>query len=145
MILRKMILWEVYVYIGKYVFSSCNERGTKKKFWVPMRNRTLDLRIPRSDALTTEPQRLHGERGLLRSSCDTRPVYFLDQQCTCLYNLYIYPFSKMFIFLNFTVYTYIQSRFYRSPEVILGKLNIYIYFFFARMSLVLSHWIQIIF
>ena len=25
--------------------------GTKKKFWVPMRNRTSDLRIPRSDAL----------------------------------------------------------------------------------------------
>ena len=32
-------------------FSSCHERGTKKKFWVPMRNRTSDLRIPRSDAL----------------------------------------------------------------------------------------------
>ena len=27
------------------VFSSCHERGTKKKFWVPMRNRTSDLRI----------------------------------------------------------------------------------------------------
>ena len=32
-------------------FSSCHERGTKKKFWVPMRKRTSDLRIPRSDAL----------------------------------------------------------------------------------------------
>ena len=33
------------------VFSSCHERGTKNKFWVPMRNRTWNLRIPRSDAL----------------------------------------------------------------------------------------------
>ena len=33
------------------VFSSCHEHGTKKKFWVPIRNRTLDLRIPRPDAL----------------------------------------------------------------------------------------------
>ena len=29
----------------------CETCGTKKKNWVPMRNRTLDLRIPRSDAL----------------------------------------------------------------------------------------------
>ena len=37
-------------------FSSCHERGTKKKLLrvrvrVSMRNRTSDLRIPRSDAL----------------------------------------------------------------------------------------------
>ena len=41
-----------------------------------MRNRTSDLRILHSDALTTEPQRLHGERGLLRSSYD--PFVFVD-------------------------------------------------------------------
>ena len=35
----------------KMVIWSCHERGTKKTFWVPMRNRTLDQRIPRSDAL----------------------------------------------------------------------------------------------
>ena len=29
-------------------FSFFRERGTKKKFWVPMRNRTSDLRITRS-------------------------------------------------------------------------------------------------
>ena len=29
-----------------------------------MRNRTSDLRIPRSDALTTDLQRLHSERGV---------------------------------------------------------------------------------
>ena len=32
-------------------FSSCHERETKEKFWVPMRNWTSDLRIPHSDAL----------------------------------------------------------------------------------------------
>ena len=35
----------------KMVIWSCHERGTKKTFWVPMRNRTFDQRIPRSDAL----------------------------------------------------------------------------------------------
>ena len=33
-------------------FSSCHECGTKKKFWVPTRNWTSDLRIPRSDSLS---------------------------------------------------------------------------------------------
>ena len=37
----------------------------QKKFWVPRRNRTSDLRIPRSDAI---PQRLYSKQGLLRSS-----------------------------------------------------------------------------
>ena len=37
--------------IEKKVFSSCHERGTKEKFWVSLRNRTSDLRIPRFDAL----------------------------------------------------------------------------------------------
>ena len=31
-------------------FSSRHKRRTKKNFWVPMRNRTSDLLIPRSDA-----------------------------------------------------------------------------------------------
>ena len=35
----------------KMVIWSCHERGTKKTFWVPMRSRTFDQRIPRSDAL----------------------------------------------------------------------------------------------
>ena len=65
--------------LEKDVFSSCHERGTKKKFWVPMRDRASDLQIPHSDALTTKTQRLHGERGW--SSYDTRPVYCSDQQC----------------------------------------------------------------
>ena len=36
-------------FLEKNVFSSCRERGTKKKFWVPMRNRTSDLRIPKKN------------------------------------------------------------------------------------------------
>ena len=35
----------------KMVIWSCHERGTKKTFWVPTRNRTSNQRIPRSDAL----------------------------------------------------------------------------------------------
>ena len=34
------------------MFLSCHEHGTEKKFWVPMRNRTSDLWIPLSDALS---------------------------------------------------------------------------------------------
>ena len=44
-----------------------------------MRNRTSDLRIPRSDALPLS-HRLHGEQGLLQSSYDMRPAYCWDQQ-----------------------------------------------------------------
>ena len=40
----------------------------QKFVWVPMRNRTSDLWIPRSDAL---PQRLYSERDPLRNSCMT--------------------------------------------------------------------------
>ena len=36
---------------GERCFSSCQEYGAKKKFWVPMRNQTSDLRIPQSNAL----------------------------------------------------------------------------------------------
>ena len=40
-----------YEKLRERCFSSCYVRGTKKKFRVPMRNRTSHLRIPRSDAL----------------------------------------------------------------------------------------------
>ena len=59
----------------RYFFPPCHERGTKKKFWVSMRNRTSHLRIPRFDALITEPQGLHSERGLLRSSHISLPLF----------------------------------------------------------------------
>ena len=48
------MFWFVFVIsllLSERYFSSCHERGTKKKFLDPMRNRTSDLRIPRSDAL----------------------------------------------------------------------------------------------
>ena len=60
-----------YFIFRETCISSCHERGTKKKFWVPMRNRTSYLRIPCSDALPLS----HGERGPLRSSYNTRPAY----------------------------------------------------------------------
>ena len=41
---------KVLVYEERF-FSSPHERGTKKKFWVPMRNGTSDLRILPSDSL----------------------------------------------------------------------------------------------
>ena len=53
----------------KDVFRLVKSMGQRKKFWVPMRNRTWDT------PLDTEPQRLYGERGLLRSSYDTLPAY----------------------------------------------------------------------
>ena len=34
------------------MFASYHERGLKKRFWVPVRNRTSDLRIPRFGALS---------------------------------------------------------------------------------------------
>ena len=57
-------------------FSFCHERGTKKKNVRPHEESHLR---PSDSALrcsTTEPQRLYGERGLLRSSYD--PFVFVD-------------------------------------------------------------------
>ena len=36
----------------KYVFRLVTSVGQEKKFWVPIRNRTSDLQIPRFDALS---------------------------------------------------------------------------------------------
>ena len=63
----------------KDVFRLVTSVGQRKKFVVPMSNRSSDLRIPRSD--TTEPQGLHGERSQFRISYDKRPAYCLDQYC----------------------------------------------------------------
>ena len=60
-------VWERYNDLMRDVLSSCHERGTKKKFWVPVRNWTSDLRISELQCITSKPQRLHGERGLVRS------------------------------------------------------------------------------
>ena len=51
--MREMVSFELGKDIEKDVFSSCRERGTKekkKKFWVPIRSQTSDLRIRRSGA-----------------------------------------------------------------------------------------------
>ena len=43
----------IEVEASKMFFRSCHERGTKKKFWVLMRNQTSDLQIPRSNVLSS--------------------------------------------------------------------------------------------
>ena len=46
-----MASFELGKEIEKDIFASCHERGTKEKFWVPMRNRISDFQIPRFVAL----------------------------------------------------------------------------------------------
>ena len=80
-----MISFELGKEINKDVFSSYHERGTKQKILSPPEESSLR---PSDSALrcsTTEPQRLHGERGLLRSSYDTRPAYCQNQQYRSMY------------------------------------------------------------
>ena len=55
------------------MFSSSHELGTKKKFWVPTRNRTSDLRCS-----TAEPQRLYGERGHITRVLHTARISNVD-------------------------------------------------------------------
>ena len=58
------------------MFSSCHKHGTKVNILYPHQESNLK---PSDSALRCsirEPQRLHGERGLLRSSYDTRPAYY---------------------------------------------------------------------
>ena len=84
-IIIKIIAMSIYVRRRLRIFKKRNnskilyefsgrqrDLSQKKKFCVPIRNLISDLRIPRSDAL---PLRLYGERGLLRSSSDTRSAY----------------------------------------------------------------------
>ena len=59
--------------IKKDVFSSCHKRGTKK-YLSPHEESNLRPSDLRSDVLALS-HRLFGERGLLRSSYDTRPAY----------------------------------------------------------------------
>ena len=49
----------------KFFFSVLSRAWDKEKILSPLRNRTSDLRIPRSDAQTTKPQRLHDEREII--------------------------------------------------------------------------------
>ena len=85
-IIIKIIAMSIYVRRRLRIFKKRNnskilnefsgrqrDLSQKKKFCVPIRNLISDLRIPRSDAL---PLRLYGERGVLRSSYDTRSAYY---------------------------------------------------------------------
>ena len=61
--------------IGKDVFSSCHERGTKNKILTPCEESNLrpsDSALRRS---TTELQRLYGKQGPLRGSYMARVQY----------------------------------------------------------------------
>ena len=53
-------------------FSSCHKRGTKKKILSPHEESNLRPLDSAQRCSITEPQRLYGERGLLRSSFETR-------------------------------------------------------------------------
>ena len=62
-----MVSFELGKEIEKKVFFSVLSRAwDKEKILSPLRNRTSDLRIPRSDAQTTKPQRLHDEREIFQ-------------------------------------------------------------------------------
>ena len=58
------------------MFSSCRKHGTKVNILYPHEESNLRPSDSALQCSTTEPQRLHGERGLLRSSYDTRPAYY---------------------------------------------------------------------
>ena len=65
--------------INKDVFLSCHERGTKTNSESPwgIEPQTFGVALR---CCTIEPQRLFGERGLLRSSIETLPAYCLYHQ-----------------------------------------------------------------
>ena len=69
-------------------FSSCHEHGTKKKFWVPMRNQTSDLQIPCSNALSLS-HRDYSEGGLLWSSVWHTSCTLLGSAMSIISFLYI--------------------------------------------------------
>ena len=55
--------------------------GQRKKILSPHEESDLRSSDSALRCSTTEPQRLHGKRGLLRSSYETRPAYCWDRQC----------------------------------------------------------------
>ena len=123
--IREMISFELGKEIKKDVFSSCHKRGTKEKILSPREESSLR---PSDSALrcsTTEPQRLHGERGLLRSSYDTRPAYCQNQQYRPL---------------NPKVWGSIphgHSEFF-CPTLVKRRKNIFFYFFTEPKKLTIS-------
>ena len=64
-------------------FSSCHELGTKKKFWVPMRNWTSDLCILHCDALPLSQNRSRKSESLRFDCYDiTMVIWWLSDSCS---------------------------------------------------------------
>ena len=64
-------------------FLSCYEYGTKKKFWVPMRNWTSDLCILHCDALPLSQNRSRKSESLRFDCCDiTMGIWWLFDSCS---------------------------------------------------------------
>ena len=63
-------------------FLSCYEYGTKKKFWVPMRNWTSDLRILHCDALPLSQNRSRKSESLRFDCCDITMVIWCMLWCS---------------------------------------------------------------
>ena len=68
-------VWKIYIEIEKYVFFVLSRVWDKEKIQSPHEESNLRLSDSALRCSTTEPQRLHGERDLLRSSYDTRLAY----------------------------------------------------------------------
>ena len=62
------------LFIRERCFSSCHERGTKKKILNLREESNLGPSDSVLQCFTPELQRLYGGRGLLRSSYDTRTI-----------------------------------------------------------------------
>lgn len=71
------------------MFSSCHERETKKKFWVPRRIRTSDVRILRSDALPLSHETIfplsHSREKTKNISLGSVLLMMGHFSCECLY------------------------------------------------------------
>ena len=64
-------------------FLSCHKHGTKKKFWVPMRNWTSDLQIPHCDALPLSQNQSRKSESLRFDCCDiTMVMWCLSDLCS---------------------------------------------------------------
>ena len=64
-------------------FLSCHKHGTKKKFWVPMRNWTSDLQIPHCDALPLSQNQSRKSESLRFDCCDiTMVIWWLSDLCS---------------------------------------------------------------
>ena len=88
-----MASFELGKEIEKDIFASCHERGTKEKFWVPMRNRISELQIPHFVALLL----IHRD-STVRDSSVPYEVYYEVHMTSVLYTARISNVdSSMFV------------------------------------------------